>query len=144
MASHLQRISSSVKFLVFRPHFHGAGQIFEWTKTCIERSFVYTGPKQNRASFFNWQAKGNLGKRPRTREKGGSFPPPPPPPPFLPPSRPSCFCRSQNPLHFPFERLPCKVICNRIYTFPCERAAQVKNSSAEKSEKFDRTFVKGV
>ena len=84
MASHLQRISSSVKFLVFRPHFHGAGQIFEWTKTCIERSFVYTGPKQNRASFFNWQAKGNLGKRPRTREKGGSFPPPPPP--SLPPS----------------------------------------------------------
>ena len=76
MASHLQRISSSVKFLVFRPRFHGAGQIFEWTKTCIERSFVYTGPKQNRASFFNWQAKGNLGERPRTREEV-SLPPPP-------------------------------------------------------------------
>ena len=85
MASPLQRISSSVKFLVFRPRFHGAGQIFEWTKTCIERSFVYAGPKQNRASFFNWQAKGSLGERPRTRVKGGSFPP------FLPPSLPPSF-----------------------------------------------------
>lgn len=81
----------------------------------------------------------------RDRARGRKFPSlPPPPPPFLPPSRPSCFCRSQNPLHFPFERLPCKVICNRIYTVPCERVAQVKNSSAEKSKKFDRTFVKGV
>ena len=61
-------------------------------------------------------------------------------PPSLPPSFALlAFSRSQNPLHFPFERLPCKIICNRIYTVPCERVAQVKNSSVEKPEKFKGT-----
>ena len=146
-ASHLQRISSGIKLLVFGARFHGARQTnFRMDKNLHRTVFRLHGTHaepckflNDKQSICNWQAKGNLGGRPRTREKGGSFPP------SLPPSFASlAFSRSQNPLHFPFERLPCKVICNRINTVPCERVAQVKNSSVEKPEKFDRTCANGV
>lgn len=63
IASHLRRISSGIKLLVFGPRFHGARQTFEWTRTCIGPSFVYTGLTKNHASFWTTNSQSVTGKR---------------------------------------------------------------------------------
>ena len=86
-ASHLQRISSGIKLLVFGARFHGARQTnFRMDKNLHRTVFRLHGTHaepckflNDKQSICNWQAKGNLGGRPRTREKGGSFPPSLPP-----------------------------------------------------------------
>ena len=106
------------KFCAHRPHLHGSGQIFEWTRTYTDPLFVYSTEPKEPCKFLNGDVSGKL----------------PPTPPLgqhqhllltwgkmLPQGR-GKWAVSQKCIMI----LNSTAICNRIWTVPCYRVSQVK------------------
>ena len=48
------------KFCSHRPHLHGSGQIFEWTRTFTDPLFVYSTEPKELCKFLNGDVSGKL------------------------------------------------------------------------------------